>query len=198
MPAILRPSTRTSLGHLIVASRPVQAATTSAVATAPSAVSQAQPKAASGTARARWGGGNSTTDIKIDDRGGAVHDRPRRPRPAVCSSASTTRPSLDAEVPARAARSLVLVTRFQTAIRRPIQRVASSMLDLVGTEPLGRAVVGRAPIRVLLDPEPEGQERIQVAPHLLQVRPQLAQRHVVAPGGAKPVEQRNVQSLCAG
>ncbi len=97
MPAIFRPPTRTSLGHLIVASRPVHAATTSAVATAASAVNQAQPKAASGTAGARCGGGNSTTDIKIDVRGGAIHDRPRRPRPAVWSSASTTRPSLDSE-----------------------------------------------------------------------------------------------------
>ena len=56
MPAILRPSIRTSLGHLIVASRPVQSVTTSATATAPSAVSHAQPKAASGKAGARWSG----------------------------------------------------------------------------------------------------------------------------------------------
>ncbi len=75
--------------------------------------------------RARFGGGKSTTDIKIDEQAGAVHDRPRRPRPAVCSSARITSPSLDDDAPARAARSLVLATRFQTAIRRPIRSVAN-------------------------------------------------------------------------
>ncbi len=126
IPAILRPPSRTSFGHLIVTSRPVQVATTSAVATAPSAVSQGHPNADSGTASARCGGGKSSTDIKIDDRAGETHDRPRRPLPASCSSARTTRPSLAAEAPARDARSLVLATRLQIAIRRPIQRVARS------------------------------------------------------------------------
>ncbi len=172
MPAILRPSIRTSLGHLIVASRPVQDVTTSAAATAPSAVSQAQPKAASGRTGARWWGGNSRIDIKIDALGGAVHDRPRRPRPAVCSSASTTRPSLDAEVPARAARSLVLVTRFQTAIRRPI-RVSPAHARSGPDKPPRRPAVGGASIRMLFDPEAKGDQRIQVEAYVLQVRTQL-------------------------
>ena len=45
-------------------------------------------------------------------------------------------------LPARAARSLVLVTRFQTTIRRPTQRGRELVFDLIGTEPLGRGHVG--------------------------------------------------------
>ena len=80
-----------------------------------------------------------------------TQDRPRRPRPAVCSSAKITRPSFDHDVPARSARSFVLVTRFHTAIRRPIRCRRQTIFDLVGTEPLGRADVGSAPIRMQLD-----------------------------------------------
>src|SRR6185312_16301734 len=100
-------STRTSLGHLIAALRPVQFETTSATAMAPRAVSQA------GSASVPVG--NKRTDIRTDDRGGADQERPRRPRPADCSSASTTSPSLAVDAAACAARSLVLATRVQTA-----------------------------------------------------------------------------------
>ena len=51
----LRPSTRTSLGHLIRASRPVQSETTSAVAIAPSAVNQARPESPGRVARHQAG-----------------------------------------------------------------------------------------------------------------------------------------------
>ena len=64
--------------------------------------------------------------MRIDDPAGLDHFRPRLPRPPVCSSARITRPSLLTLAAARAARSFVLVTRFQTAMRRPITRIPSS------------------------------------------------------------------------
>ena len=60
-----------------------------------------------------------------DEAWGETHARPRRPRPAVWPSASTTRPSFAREREAAPARSFVLATRSHTAMRRPISRVAS-------------------------------------------------------------------------
>ncbi len=78
MPAILRPRTRTSLGHLMAASRPVQAVTTSAVATAPIAVSHARPcggiRPGGGELRVAWSSRTGTSGSTI--AAGAVHDRP--------------------------------------------------------------------------------------------------------------------------
>ena len=194
IPAILRPPTRTSLGHLMVAWRPVQVATTSAVATAPRAVSQPHPNAVSGPPGARCAGGKSTIDIKIDDRGGAVHTLPRRPRPAVCSSASTTRPSLDAEAAARKARSLVLETRFHTAIRRPIERVDSPCSIWSGQSPMAGPTIGRTSVRMLLDPESKSNQGSQIVAHSADVGAQFAQRNVITTRGLETLQERDIQA----
>ena len=91
MPASLRPSTSTSLGHLIRQS----AGTASATATA----------AASGSDS---GGGRSTTDIEHGGSPAAASQlRPWRPRPAVCSSAVTRVPCGAPAAASALARSLV-------------------------------------------------------------------------------------------
>ena len=142
MPAILRPSTRTSLGHLILASRPVQAATTSAAATAPSAVSQRRPSRRAGPV------GGEEQDRHQDRRTGRGGPRPspRRPRPAVCSSARTTSPSLAAT---SGPRREVVGARDSVPDRDPPPDPPRRqfVLDLVGAEPLGRPAIGRRPGR---------------------------------------------------
>ncbi len=56
----------------------------------------------------------------------------------------------------------MLPTRFQTATRRPISRVPSSHLDLVGAEPGRRASIGHPADRVPLDRETERFEGVEV------------------------------------
>ena len=70
------------------------------------------------------------------------------------------------------------------------------MLDLIGTEPLGRTNVGGASVGMLLDPKAEGQERIEVESHLLEIRTELAQWHVIAIGRAQAVQEGDVQTHC--
>src|SRR5689334_17811004 len=97
MPASLRRATWRSLGHLRSARRPVAAAIPSAMATPAASVRSSVARGASTRARA----GASTTDTYRPARGGENHVWPRRPRPAVCSSATTTDPS--ASLPSAAA-----------------------------------------------------------------------------------------------
>ena len=81
MPAIFRPSTRTSLGHLILAVRPVQSKTTSAVAIAPSAVNQASPDPPGESP------GIKSARRKEQDRHQDRRTRGGRPGPALATSA---------------------------------------------------------------------------------------------------------------
>ena len=109
--------------------------TSSAVATAASAVNQAQPNAASGT-RARCGGGNSTTDIKIDEHGRGC------PRPAPATPAGRLLLGQDhqAVVGRRRARpgGQIVGARHPVPDRDPPADPArrQPVLDLVRTEPL--------------------------------------------------------------
>ena len=84
IPAILAPSTSTSFGHFSRASTP--AVCWRADATATPASSGSQPSRA-GTA------GRSSTEKVRERRGGLIQRRPIRPRPEVCASATSTRPS---------------------------------------------------------------------------------------------------------
>ena len=85
IPAILAPSTSTSFGHFSRASTP--AVCCRADATATPASSGTQPSRPAGTA------GRSSTEKVRARRGGLIQRRPIRPRPAVCASATSTRPS---------------------------------------------------------------------------------------------------------
>jgi len=67
------------------------------------------------------------------------------------------------------------------------------MLDLVGTEPLRRPTIGSAPIRVLLDPEPESREVIKLASQPLQVRAELTERYVIPVCAAKTLQEWDIQ-----
>src|SRR4029077_8642397 len=96
MPASLRRATCRSLGHFKSTGRPVSVATASASATPAVNVSSIVARAGSTRARA----GARTTDTYRPAPGGENQVWPRRPRPAVCSSATTTRPC-DASEPAR-------------------------------------------------------------------------------------------------
>ena len=84
-PAILAPSTSTSFGHFSRASTP--AVRCRADATATPASNGIQPSRPAGTA-----GRRSTEKVRAR-RGGLIHRRPIRPRPEVCASATSTRPS---------------------------------------------------------------------------------------------------------
>src|SRR2546427_672234 len=89
MPASFRRDTNRSLGHLRATRRPVAPSTPSARATP--AVSVKSAVARGGSTRALAGA--STTDTYKPEPAGENQEWPRRPRPAVCSSAITTRPS---------------------------------------------------------------------------------------------------------
>ena len=82
----MRPSTSTSLGHFRVAATPAWARNAAATAIPVSSGSQARAAGATVT-------GRSSTENTSAARGGLDQDRPRRPRPAVCVSAASTRPS---------------------------------------------------------------------------------------------------------
>ena len=47
---------------------------------------------------------------------------------------------------------------------------------------------------MLLDREPERDQAIKIASHLLDVRAQLAQHEIISTGQAKAVEERDVQT----
>ena len=68
------------------------------------------------------------------------------------------------------------------------------MLDLIGTEPFGGSDVGRPAVRVLLDPEAKRNQRRQIISHLLEVRAQVAEWHIITRDGAEPVENSNIQA----
>ena len=89
MPATLRGSpssgTRTSFGHLSRASTPQTRTRASVTATPASRLSHDH--------RVGGTGGRSSTETARAARGGAVHRRSRRPRPACWSSVVSTRPS---------------------------------------------------------------------------------------------------------
>ena len=86
MPASFRSPTRTSFGHLSRAATPDADRTPAATATPVS--SGSQPRADGGTEA-----GRSSTENVSDAPGWLTHVRPARPRPAVCSSATSTWPS---------------------------------------------------------------------------------------------------------
>jgi hypothetical protein len=67
------------------------------------------------------------------------------------------------------------------------------MLDLVGTEALGRSTVRRAEIRVSLDRESECAERVELTLDLRQIRPQLTKRYVLPAGRTEPVKHSHVE-----
>ena len=77
--------TRTSFGHLSPAGTPRPGCRASATATPVSSGSQ--------TSAPRRPAGRSSTETARPARGGAVHARPSRPRPAAWCSATSTRPS---------------------------------------------------------------------------------------------------------
>lgn len=83
VPSCAGPSITTSLGHLSLAGTPYPL---TASLTASPATSGTQPQAAVGQV---WSG-RSTTENNKACPGGDTHERPSRPRPAVCSSATTT------------------------------------------------------------------------------------------------------------
>jgi len=102
IPASLRPPTSTSLGHLSIASTHPVDRTADATATPVSSVSQ--PRRAAGTTA-----GRSRTEKVSDAPGSLDQDRPSLPRPAVCSSATSTCPSgLPGSATARASRSALV------------------------------------------------------------------------------------------
>ena len=107
--ALAPPPTSRSLGHLRAASSSASRVTASASATPASSGSQPYPAGARPASPVRHGhAGRSRTLTARPARGGDCHCRPSRPRPAVCRSATTTRPSGS---PARAAAGHVGVGR---------------------------------------------------------------------------------------
>ncbi len=92
IPASFWSPTRTSFGHFRTASTPATSRT--AVATAPPVRSGSQPQRS-----VAIDAGRSSTENVSPDRAGEVHARSRRPRPAVCASATSTSPG---RAPARA------------------------------------------------------------------------------------------------
>ena len=153
IPAILRPSRRTSLGHLILAWRPVHDETTSAAATAPSAVNQARAEGPGRVARhqvRRW---------EKHDRHQDRRPRGGRPRPASATPAGGLFLGQDhqAIVGTGGAGPSSQVVGAGDAVPDhdppPEPAGRQLVLDLIGTEPLGGADVGRASVGMLLDPE---------------------------------------------
>ena len=80
IPATFFPITTTSLGHLMAASSPVASRMPSVTASAVTKVST--------DARSGLSDGRSKRDIQMPLPGGELQLRPRRPLPAVCSSAT--------------------------------------------------------------------------------------------------------------
>ena len=167
---------------------------TSAVATAPSAVNQARPRAPAESPGIRCRGGKSTTDIKIDDRGGAVQDRPSATSARGLFFGQDDQAVVGDGGPGPSRQ--VVGAGHAVPDHDPPPEPASRelVLDLIGTEPLGGTHVGCAAVGVLLDPEAKRDQGRQIISHLLEVRAQLAERHVIARDGAEPVEKSNVQA----
>src|SRR5438874_7822652 len=118
-----------SLGHLQRTSRAVTARHASAMA-APAASASTGTSAASTDGRRR-------TDIASDVSGGATHDRPRRPRPDVCSPAATTVHS-GAPAAARPTRSVFVDPVLRTnrvGTSMPASRTAASSEAASSTGP---------------------------------------------------------------
>ncbi|HXP14766.1 MAG TPA: helix-turn-helix domain-containing protein, partial [Actinomycetes bacterium] len=85
-------------------------------ATASTASARATPAAATVSQTAsRSIGGRSTTDSSNELPGGATHARPSRPRPSVCSSATTVAPSGAPEAASSAALAMVVGTLAATS-----------------------------------------------------------------------------------
>ena len=107
----MRSPTSTSLGHFRPSSRPDRRASGLTTASPASSGSQPQPS--------RGNGGRSSTETASPERSGACQVRSARPRPAVCSSATTTSPSA---APARAAAATsALVDPVSATTRRSVQ-----------------------------------------------------------------------------
>ena len=109
-PASLRSPTRTSLGHLTVAVTPT-ARTASTMASAVS--SGIQPQRAGSTS------GRTSTLTMTDEYCGADHPRSRRPRPAVCSSATSTDPCGAPDLGQLSQRHVARLQRVDDLQRRP-------------------------------------------------------------------------------
>ncbi len=140
MPATFRPSTRTSLGHLTVAARPVAARMASTRATL----------AAMFRARSRSRVGRSTMERERFCPGCETHSRLKRPRPRVCCSARTTAPSGAPRSAARRAASMVLARERWQRTRTPTTAVARPRLTSRAARALGvmseRASAGYRPL----------------------------------------------------
>ena len=140
------------------------------------------------------GGGKSRTDIKIDDT------RRGRPGPALAASAGGLFLGQDHQAivgPGVSSPSREVI-RAGDAVpdhdTPPEPARCQLVFDLIGTEPLGGPHVGRTSVGVLLDPEAKRDQGRQIASDLLEVRTQLAERHVITRDRAEPVEKSNIQA----
>ena len=189
----MRPSTRTSLGHLMRASRPVQSVTSSAVATAASAV---EPGVAGVGLEPR---GPQFGRRKEEDRHQDRRSRRRRPEPA----------------PLAPARGLLLGKNDQAVVgqgcRRPSSHVVrathavpdgdpspdgsrpQSVLDLVGAKSPCRSPVGRSQVGMTLDLEPEPRPGPRGRPRRARIPAEVDQGNELSARAAKSFEQSDVQ-----
>ena len=128
MPATLRSSRSRSLGHFRPGGVGSSATRSTASAGATPASSGSQPRLPGGTGGQSRSGravpGRSRTLVAMPARAGESHSRPRRPRPAVCRSATTTRPSGSPARAASATSALVepVSTRRSIRVQRPSGR----------------------------------------------------------------------------
>ena len=111
MPHTFFPRQKTSLTHLIWASTPAQALMANATAAAAQVVRSRASWAES------WGRRRTLRYSPVS--GGEKKLCPRRPRPAVCSTAASTRPSASPSSARWRRRVLVEVTCCRTSSRRP-------------------------------------------------------------------------------
>ena len=120
MPPSLRPSHTMSFGHLSAGRSPVTASIPSTAAS---------PRHI-GSCPARWAGsaGRRSSDINTLAPGGAHQERSSRPRPAVCSSASTSRPSAAPAAASSWATSFVEPMLGKKRVGRPKRRVVSAAM----------------------------------------------------------------------
>src|SRR5262245_51466455 len=137
MPASFRRSMTRSFGHLIMDLRPAAASMPSASAT-PTAIVR---RAVARTGSVRAAAGSIKTDTYRPLPGGENQERPRRPRPAVCASATTTPPSRCPAVASDEATSLVdpTVEKYRTGdpnrpSRAPARASASTKSDGSGSD----------------------------------------------------------------
>ena len=116
IPASLRPSIHTSLGHLISQRTGASSSTASQTATA----------AASGSSASCASSSRTTSDMSTALPAGAVHERPWRPRPALCSEAVTSVPCGAPAAARSLARALVESVSRAWARGRPSGLTAAS------------------------------------------------------------------------